>query len=89
MKQTASRASCWFLAWLIFQPGNWRRHVPPKSRLTFNGLYDVVSQKVEEFFVDKDELFLKYTVVTIIKLLILGITLIEQITERAGVAVTL
>jgi hypothetical protein len=37
-------ASWWFLAWLILQP--WRRkwHLPPKRRLTFNGLHGVISQ---------------------------------------------
>jgi hypothetical protein len=28
-------ASCWFLPWLTVQPWRWRRHVPPKRRLTF------------------------------------------------------
>jgi hypothetical protein len=32
------------LAWSIFRPRRWRRHVPPKSRLTFNGLHSVISQ---------------------------------------------
>jgi hypothetical protein len=40
-------ASCWFLAWFILQPWRWRRHVPPKLRLTFNGLQGVVFQKIE------------------------------------------
>jgi hypothetical protein len=26
--------------------GSWRRHVPPKNRLTFNGLYGVISRKI-------------------------------------------
>jgi hypothetical protein len=39
-------ASCWFLAWLILGPRRWRRHVPPKRRLTFNGLQGVISQKI-------------------------------------------
>jgi hypothetical protein len=30
--------SCWFDAWLILRPRRWRRHVPPKRQLTFNGL---------------------------------------------------
>jgi hypothetical protein len=29
--------SCWFLAWLTLQPLRWRRCVPPKYQLTFNG----------------------------------------------------
>jgi hypothetical protein len=37
---------CWFLAWLIFRPRRWRRHVPPKRRLTFNELHGVISQKI-------------------------------------------
>jgi hypothetical protein len=41
--------SRWFLAWLIPQPWRWRRHVPPKRRLTFNGLHGVISKKTELF----------------------------------------
>jgi hypothetical protein len=40
-------ASCWFLAWFIFQPWRWRRHVPLKRRLTCSGLQDIMSQKTE------------------------------------------
>jgi hypothetical protein len=36
----------WFLAWLI-RPWRWRPHVPPKRRLTFSGLDDVIAQKTE------------------------------------------
>jgi hypothetical protein len=42
-------ASCWFLVRLILRPWRWRRHVPPKHRLIFNGLHDVISQKIEFF----------------------------------------
>jgi hypothetical protein len=28
-KQVASRALCWFLAWLILQPWRWRWNIPP------------------------------------------------------------
>jgi hypothetical protein len=38
-------ASCWFLASFILQPRRWRQHVPPKRRLTINGLHGVISQK--------------------------------------------
>jgi hypothetical protein len=30
---------------LLFRSWKWRRHVPPKHRLTFNGLHGVISQK--------------------------------------------
>jgi hypothetical protein len=30
--------SCWFLALFVLQPWKWRRHVPPKWKLTFTGL---------------------------------------------------
>jgi hypothetical protein len=30
-------------------PCRWRRYVPPKSRLTFNGLHGVISQKMVFF----------------------------------------
>jgi hypothetical protein len=41
--------SRWFLAWFILRPWRRRRHVPPKRRLTFNGLHGVISQKIELF----------------------------------------
>jgi hypothetical protein len=41
--------SRWFLARLILRPWRWRRHIPPKCRLTFNGLYGIISQKLELF----------------------------------------
>jgi hypothetical protein len=31
-------ASLWFPAWFIIGRWRWRQHVPPKRRLTFNGL---------------------------------------------------
>jgi hypothetical protein len=37
----------WFLAWLNLRPWRWRRHVPRKRWLTFNGLHGVISQKTE------------------------------------------
>jgi hypothetical protein len=40
---------CWFLAWLILGPWRWRRHVSPKRRLTFDGIHDVISHKIELF----------------------------------------
>jgi hypothetical protein len=46
-------ATC-LLARLILQPWRWRRQVPPKRQLNFNGPYSVMSQKTE--------LFTKYTV---------------------------
>jgi hypothetical protein len=39
--------SCWFLAWRILQHWRRRRHVPPKHRLTFNGLHGITSQKTD------------------------------------------
>jgi hypothetical protein len=33
--------SRWCLAWHILWPWRWRRHVPPKRRLTLNGLHDI------------------------------------------------
>jgi hypothetical protein len=41
--------SRWFLARLILRPRRWRRYVPPKRRLTFNGLHGVISQKIVLF----------------------------------------
>jgi hypothetical protein len=42
-------ASFWFLAWIVFRPSRWRRHVSPKIVLTFNGLHGIISQKIELF----------------------------------------
>jgi hypothetical protein len=33
----------WLIAWLIFRPWRWKRHVPPKRRLTFDGLHGIIS----------------------------------------------
>jgi hypothetical protein len=30
----------WFLAWLTLRPSKWRRCVPPKCLLAFNGICD-------------------------------------------------
>jgi hypothetical protein len=34
---------------LIFRPWRWRRYVPPKRRLTLNGLHGVISEKIVLF----------------------------------------
>jgi hypothetical protein len=47
-KMSLAAFSCWF-ACLILRPWRWRWHVPPKRRLTFNGLHGVISQKIELF----------------------------------------
>jgi hypothetical protein len=39
----------WFLASLSLPPWRWRKHVPSKNRLTFNGLYSVMCQKIQIF----------------------------------------
>jgi hypothetical protein len=39
----------YLFSWLIIQPWRWRRHIPPKRQLTFNGLQNVISQKIELF----------------------------------------
>jgi hypothetical protein len=38
----------WFLTWRTLQPWRCRRELPPKCRLTFNGLHGVISQKREK-----------------------------------------
>jgi hypothetical protein len=48
------RATCgllllWFLTQLNFLPWRWRRYVPPRPRLTLNGLHGVISQNVALF----------------------------------------
>jgi hypothetical protein len=54
LKVNQSSRSChlvsrWFLACLILRTWRWRRNVPPKRRLTFDGLHGVISQKIELF----------------------------------------
>jgi hypothetical protein len=46
-EQSFLPAYCWFLALLIQHPWIWRRYVPPKRRLIFNGRKGVLSQKVK------------------------------------------
>jgi hypothetical protein len=53
----------YFPAWLILRPWRWRRYVPPKCRLTLNGLHGVIFQKMVlliyqpvRFFDDQDNL---------------------------------
>jgi hypothetical protein len=38
-----------FLLGLFFDPEDGGRHVPPKYRLTFKGLHNVISHKIELF----------------------------------------
>jgi hypothetical protein len=40
-----------FLVWFILRPWRWRKHVPPKRRLTFNRLHSIISDKTELFAV--------------------------------------
>jgi hypothetical protein len=42
-------ASRRFLAWFNFRSSRWRLPVPPKRRLTLNGLDNVISEKIELF----------------------------------------
>jgi hypothetical protein len=41
--------ACFHATWSILISWIWRRYVPPKRRLTFNGLHGVISQKTELF----------------------------------------
>jgi hypothetical protein len=43
-------ASRWFLFSIIFRPWRWRRHFPPKRRLTFTRIYGVITQKTGTLF---------------------------------------
>jgi hypothetical protein len=38
--------SYWFLAWLTLRSWGWRRHVPPKRRLNFTKLHDVIFRNI-------------------------------------------
>jgi hypothetical protein len=52
-KPSSLLLSRWFLARLILRPWRWRRQVPLKRRLTFNGLQGVISQKRGVFNVNE------------------------------------
>jgi hypothetical protein len=41
--------SYWFIAKFILRPWRWRRYIPLKTWLTFNGLHGVISQKTALF----------------------------------------
>jgi hypothetical protein len=45
-KMTSTCLFAGFLLNLFLRPWRWRRYVPPKRRLTLNGLYGVVCQKM-------------------------------------------
>jgi hypothetical protein len=49
-KQLATCFHANFLLGLFFRPWRWRWHVPPKLRLTLNGLHGVILQKMVLFF---------------------------------------
>jgi hypothetical protein len=38
-----------FFTWLTIRPWKWKRYVTPRHRLTFAGLPDFISQKMELF----------------------------------------
>jgi hypothetical protein len=42
-------ASRGIVIWFIFRSWRWRRNVPPKRRLIFNGLHGVISRTTELF----------------------------------------
>jgi hypothetical protein len=58
-------ASCFiagFLLNLFLRPWRWRQYVPPKHRLTLNGLHGVISQKMVLFMIWVFKLVLKFTI---------------------------
>jgi hypothetical protein len=48
-QQAKLPVSGWFLVWLTFQPWRCGRYIPPKRRLTFNGLHGVLFQIMEPY----------------------------------------
>jgi hypothetical protein len=48
-QQWLRRASCWFLAWLTFQPWRSRQYFPPKGRITSTELYGFTFKKTVLF----------------------------------------
>jgi hypothetical protein len=55
--------SHWFFAWFILQHCRLKLHVPSKRRLTFSGLYVVMSHKLELFCEN-----LEYFILTLFKM---------------------
>jgi hypothetical protein len=64
--------SCRFLARLILGPWRWRRQVPPKRRLTFNGLHGVISKKIKPVKFWFVTVFPKYSIVAACAMDLLG-----------------
>jgi hypothetical protein len=46
-RQSSALFATWYIIRFVLRPWRWRRHVPPKCRLIFNGLHDVISQKTQ------------------------------------------
>jgi hypothetical protein len=65
-------ASCWFLAGLTLRTWRWRRHVPPKRRLTFSGLYCVLFLKTGLLLMLVSQVFLT-SVLTLLSLTLLSL----------------
>jgi hypothetical protein len=49
-------ASCWVVALLVMRPWRWRRHIPPKRLLNFNGLHRVISKNSSELSLWRTEI---------------------------------
>jgi hypothetical protein len=60
--------SRWFLALLVLLPRRWRRCVPPKCQLAFNGLHGVISKKIVLFITTamRTQISMKYCVIRFI-----------------------
>jgi hypothetical protein len=58
----ATRFHAGFLLGLFFLPWTWRRYIPPKRPLTFNGLHGVISQNIVLFMTNKCVSFFSYEI---------------------------
>jgi hypothetical protein len=61
---SCNQVSRWFLSRVILELWRWRRHIPPKHLLTFNGLHEVISQKIELFKLKYKNRFVVFVVLS-------------------------
>jgi hypothetical protein len=77
--KTTKQVACLFLAWFILRHWRWRRHVPLRRWLIFNGLHDVILPKMEVC-----KLVTDLTVTSYIKLYSLSVTANDKTPERCA-----
>jgi hypothetical protein len=72
------------VSWLILRSWTWRRYVPPKSRLTFNGLHCIIAQKTEPFITTVVRASILTFRIYLCHFLWLGLNLLQQTSSFQG-----